>query len=192
MRKSPLIILASSSPRRIELLKKLKINFITEKAEIDETPQPKETCHQLVKRLSLEKAKKLAEKYQDKDCLIIGADTAVNLNNKILGKAKNKNEAIKMLQKLSGRSHWVLTGITILNCKTNKKITHVEKTKVFFRQLSYKEIIDYVNSNEPQDKAGAYAAQEQGALFIKKIEGDFYNVVGLPICWLNLTLNKLI
>lgn len=191
MKIPPPIILASSSQRRIELFKKLDLPFKIEKADIDEKPKPKETAYQMVKRLSFEKAKKISQKYPAGNCWIIAADTTVVLEKEILGKPKNKKEAIKMLQRLSGRSHWVFTGITILHPKTKKKITHVEKTKVFFRQLSFKEIVDYVNKNELMDKAGAYAAQEQAALFIKRIEGDFYNVVGLPICWLSSTLKKL-
>lgn len=192
MENTPLIILASASSRRNELFKKLNLPFKIEKADIDEKPRLKENPLQMVERLSFEKAKKISQKYPAKNCWIIAADTTVALGKEILGKPKNKKEAVKMLQKLNGRSHWVFTGITILHPKTNKKITHVEKTKVFFRQISSKEIIDYVNSEKILDKAGAYAAQEKAALFIKRIEGDFYNVVGLPICWLSLTLKKLI
>lgn len=175
------IILASSSPRRISILKTLGLDFVIEKADINETPLKNEKAKDLVQRLAKKKALKIAQKYQKRDCLVIGFDTMVEFEGEIFGKPKNKKEALIILKKLNGKKHWVYTGITVVNPKTKKILTAVEKTAVYFRRLSKQEIEDYVASNEPLGKAGAYAIQEKGAILIKKINGDFYNVVGLPI-----------
>lgn len=175
------IILASSSPRRISIFKALGLDFVIEKANVNERPLKNEKAKNLVQRLAKEKALKIARKYQNRDCLIIGFDTTVELEGKIFGKPKDKKEAFNILKKLNGKKHFVYTGIAIVNPLTKKIIVDIEKTAVYFRQLSKKEIKDYVASNEPMGKAGAYAIQEKGAILVKKINGDFYNVVGLPI-----------
>ncbi len=172
--------LASKSPRRKKLLKQLNINFKTLSFEIDEKLIYGESAKQTVMRLSREKLEKALTKV--KQGIILTADTIVVLNNEIIGKPSNKKEAEKFLKKLSGQTHLVYTGFTIYNSFTDKIIVDYEITKVTFRKLTIPEIRDYVLTNSPMDKAGAYGIQDDfGAVFVKKINGDYYNVVGLPL-----------
>lgn len=184
------IILASKSPRRKELLEKLGLKFEVEESGFDENSvdQTKFKPLELAKFLSLQKAKTTAKKH--KEAIIIAADTFVVVDGEIFGKPKDKKEALKKLNKLKGRMHLVITGFTILDSKSNKISTKAVVTKVYFRKLSKKEINAYVESGEPMDKAGAYAVQEKGSDFVEKIEGDFFNVVGLPIYALTEELKK--
>lgn len=180
------IILASVSPRRKELLKKIGIKFKVVESDFKEFTDPNLKPQELVKKLSLEKAKAVFKNH--KDSIIIAADTIVVIRNEIIGKPKDKKDAKRMLNKLSGKMHYVYTGFTIID---SKPITKSVKSKVYFRNLSSKEIDDYVAHEKPFDKAGAYAVQEKAGIFIKKIEGDFFNVVGLPIYALARELKKL-
>jgi septum formation protein len=174
------IYLASKSPRRRKLLKQINIKFKIISVEIDEQRRKNETPDRMVKRLSLEKLNKARQII--KRGIIITADTIVVLNGNIIGKPKDKKDAEKILHKLSGKTHRVYTGFTIYNSVKNISITNYEKSFVTFRVLNSKEIKNYIATGSPLDKAGAYGIQDDfGAVFIKKINGCYYNVVGLPL-----------
>lgn len=174
------IYLASKSPRRRKLLKQINLNFKSLSVEMDEKIFPNEKPFKAVLRLSKEKLNLAKQKV--KNGIIITADTIVVLNNKIIGKPVNKKDAFKILKSLSGKTHVVYTGYTVYNSNTQKSISEYEKTKVSFRKLTDQEITEYINSGSPMDKAGAYGIQDDfGAVFIKKINGCYYNVVGLPL-----------
>ena len=173
------IILASGSPRRKEILANTKLKFKVITSDIDETVLENEKPVQLVLRLALEKCMDVASKYS-KD-LVIGADTIVVLDNTILGKPKNEEEAFKMLSMLSDREHQVITGISIINLDNNKKIIDYVISNVKFKKLTEQDIRDYISTNEYKDKAGAYGIQGYGALLVEEIRGDYFNIVGLPI-----------
>ena len=183
------IYLASKSPRRKKLLQQLNLKFHILSVEIDEKRIKNELPFKMVKRLALLKlnsAKKLI-----KEGIIITADTIVVLGNEILGKPKNKTVAKQMLKKLSGNTHTVYTGFAVYNSVTDKIILDYEKTQVTFRKLNSDEIERYIKTGSPMDKAGAYGIQDDfGAVFVKKINGDYYNVVGLPIAKLYINLLK--
>ena len=182
------IILASGSPRRHELLKMIGIkDFIIITDTSEELIIPGLSAEEQVIRLSLQKAQNVAAKCSKED-LIIAADTLVYLDGEPLGKPCSPHDAEKMLKKLSGQKHSVYTGVTVL--KDNVHITQAEKTDVYFREITENEIKSYVATGEPMDKAGSYAAQGGAAVFIEKIEGDFYCVVGLPICRLSMMLKE--
>jgi len=172
------VILASKSPRRCEFMQQAGFVFDIEpsdKEEIITSILPKD----IVEELSRQKALDVYKKHDNKDILVIGADTIVSVDNKILGKPKTKQEAYEMLKTLSGRTHEVYTGVCFA---TNKKIhTFNECTKVTFYEMTDNEIWSYVNTNDPMDKAGAYGIQGKCAIYIKEINGDYNNVVGLPI-----------
>ena len=173
------IILASSSPRRFQILEQIGIKFTVDSAEIDEN-LPGLAAAELVKALSLKKAQAVAEKYQEG--IIIGADTVVAVDGQIYGKPKSKEQAREMMQNLSGRSHEVLTAIALVDAAGKKKqVQKLVSTKVFFRKLTNKEIKRYLAWDEYQDKAGAYGIQGKGAVLVEKIDGCYYNVVGLPV-----------
>jgi septum formation protein len=173
------IILASASPRRKELLEKLGLKFEVDASncaeEIDPTLEPDE----LVRRISITKAKSVAQRHQD--AVIIAADTIGVIGKKLLGKPHTADEAGKMLAKISGKSHEVITGFTILDTVTDKIMTGTVSTKVYIKKLTQQEIAAYVQTGEPLDKAGAYGIQGRGAVIVEKIEGDYYNVMGLPL-----------
>ncbi len=174
------IFLASTSPRRKRLLNQLNLQFKILRVEVDEKIKEGEKPVQIVKRLSIDKLNKAKEKI-DKG-IIITADTIVVLNGKIIGKPIDEKDAERILRRLSGRTHLVYTGYSIFNSAENKTITDYEKTFVTFRKLSTKEIRDYVRTGSPLDKAGAYGIQDDfGAVFVQKINGCYYNVVGLPL-----------
>ncbi|OCL25274.1 septum formation protein Maf [Orenia metallireducens] len=170
------IILASGSPRRKSLLEQLGLEFKVVVSDVDESKVKEENPKELVKKLSYLKANAVST---DEEEVVIAADTIVCLNNRILEKPKDDKEAFQMLSDLSGRTHQVLTGITVI--KGEEAITDYEKTDVTFRELGQKEIKEYVSTGAPLDKAGAYGIQDQGAIFVKKIDGCFYNVVGLSL-----------
>lgn len=173
-----MIVLASSSPRRKELLKVLFDDFITDSSKAEEHFSNGESVENIVMGLARTKARDVAVRYTNED-IIIGADTVVYLDDEILGKPKTKEEAKIMLKRLSGRTHYVLTGVCIIKNKREK--VFYEKTKVVFCDLTEKEIEEYINSGEPLDKAGSYGIQGKGGKFVKGIEGDYFTVVGLPI-----------
>ena len=179
------IILASQSPRRQELLGLLNIPFTVRVADIDETMDPGQTAFDEVARISARKA--LAIEHDDDD-LVIAADTIVVCDGKILGKPHCTEEAKQMLRLLSGRTHQVMTGMTVL--RGDRLHSHTEVTDVTFRDLSDAQIDAYVATGEPMDKAGSYGIQGGAALFVERIAGDYYNVVGLPVCRLQQMLEK--
>lgn len=179
------IILASASPRRKELMGLLKLPFTIQVADIDETMDPQNPPFEEVARVSRRKAE--AVKRQQGD-VVIAADTIVVCNDRVLGKPAHKQEAFEMLRLLSGQKHQVMTGLTVLG--DDKCITCTELSDIYFRELSDEEILDYIATNEPMDKAGAYGVQGGAALFVRRIEGDYYNVVGLPVCRLSQILKE--
>ena len=180
------IILASKSPRRKQLLSLLNINFEAIPADIDEEINPNNDLVKEIEKLSFQKANHIFK--QHKDCLVIGSDTIVKINNQILGKPKTYDDAKKMLEMLSNNTHEVVTGVTILVDDSIETFSQV--AKVTFYPLTEKEIDEYIKTNEPMDKAGAYAIQGIGAKFIKSIDGDFYTIMGLPIAELYHRLIK--
>ncbi len=187
----PLIILASKSPRRKRLLQQLNLNFQVISVEIAEERKGKESPASMVKRLAREKL--VTAKKSVKKGIIITADTIVVLNNEVIGKPFNRIDAKKILKKLSNKTHIVYTGFAVYNSENEKTIIDFEKTDVTFRKLSSREIEDYIKTGSPMDKAGAYGIQDDfGAVFVKKINGDYYNVVGLPIAKLYTNLLKVI
>ncbi len=180
------LILASQSPRRRELLGLTGLDFTVQAADIDETMDPAKPPFDEVARVSREKA--LALKREPED-IVIAADTIVVCGDEVLGKPKNKEDACRMLSMLSGRDHQVMTGMTVL--RDGQIITTTEVTKIHFRALSDEEIRAYAATGDPLDKAGAYGIQSGGALFVTGIEGDYYNVMGLPVCRLTMILRSL-
>ena len=182
------IVLASASPRRKELLEGTGLKFEVDASDYEEDMSVRMEPHKLARFLSREKAKAIAGRH--KNALIIAADTFIVFKGKLLGKPHTGTEAKKMLAMLNGRSHSVITGYTILDTGTKKTVTGSAETKVYFKKLSGKEIENYVRTKEPLDKAGAYAIQGLGAVIVEKIEGDFFNVVGLPLSALVENLKK--
>jgi septum formation protein len=186
----PKLILASGSPRRAEILTSVGWGFTKDSADIDETEHAGESPEDYVRRLALEKAEAVAQKYAE--AIILGADTTVVINHQIIGKPVDFEDAKRMLKMLSGNWHEVLTGVALV--KTNpqsavgnrQSIVGIERTRVKFAEMSEAEIEFLAEKGEPLDKAGAYAVQAQAALFIEGIEGDYWNVVGLPV---NLVYN---
>ncbi|TAN40979.1 MAG: septum formation inhibitor Maf [Nitrospirae bacterium] len=174
------IILASGSPRRRELLGLTGLKFRVALSDYEEDMTLPLPPQRLAKFLSCEKAAAVAGGY--KNALVIAADTFILFNRSILGKPHTPREAARMLTLLSGRVHTVITGYTILDSSDGRRVTRAVSTKVYFRELTRREIDSYVATGEPLDKAGAYAIQGRGSLFIKKISGDYFNVIGLPLC----------
>jgi len=173
------IILASTSPRRLELLRGLGLKVEVVGSKVRESKFDIPNPQKLVKTLALTKAQEVARR--TKSGLIIGADTIVVLKGKILGKPKDEEEAKSMLRKLSGRTHEVLTGLAVIHAPSGKTKVDFVRTKVKFRKLFEQEIAGYVAEDKPFDKAGAYAIQEKAGLFVEKIDGCYFNVVGLPL-----------
>lgn len=177
MQTLPKLILASGSPRRAEILTSVGWEFIKDVPDIDESEREGESAADYVRRLAIEKASKTAERHSD--IIVLGADTTVVLNGKIIAKPTDLEDARRMLKELSGNWHNVLTGIALV--KNGNVRSAVQSTNVKFVEMSDDEIELLVQKGEPLDKAGAYAVQAQAALFIEKIEGDYWNVVGLPV-----------
>ena len=173
------IILASQSPRRAEILRMIGVSFKVEPSNIHEEINQKIKQNEIPINLSKAKAEKISHKYPDK--IIIGADTVVVFNKKIFGKPKDKNESKEMLKTLSGNCHEVITGVTIMNEKLGIVKTFSETTKVFVQKIPTKQIEFYVNNYNTLDKAGSYGIQEWFSVWIKKINGCYYNVMGLPV-----------
>ena len=182
-------VLASKSPRRKELLRNIGINAQIIPSNVDESPYKKLPPEQMVKELAMLKACDVARSLRG-NTVVIGADTCVSLDGKVFGKPHSMAEAEEMLRKLSGKTHEVFTGFCIYNCKDGTAVSRAEVTYVTFRVLTDNEIKAYVKTREPMDKAGAYGIQKRGALFIEKIDGDYFNVVGLPLCSLALALKS--
>jgi len=182
------LILASGSPRRIELLKMLGCKFQIISSKDEEGINPRLSPIENAKRISRLKALNVASKISEG--IVIAADTMVVLGKKILGKPKNKKEAEKMLRNLSGKEHRVITGLAAVNAETKKIMQDVVITKVRFRKLSKNLIDKYIATGEPLDKAGAYGIQGKASLLVESIKGDYFNVVGLPLNALNQLLEK--
>lgn len=178
------IILASKSPRRQELLSLMGLEFQVVTADIDETIDKSLPIEQEIARLSRQKA----EAIDDNDNIIISADTVVVLGNTVMGKPRDAENARQMLNVLSGKTHRVITAVTVKN--GDKIRTEVVITEIVFRELSKREIDSYVASGSPMDKAGAYGVQEKAAAFVKEIHGDYFSVVGLPVCTLAVMLRE--
>ena len=180
------LILASQSPRRKELLGLLRLPFTVRVADIDETMDLTAAPYDEVARVSREKALAVPREQED---IVIAADTIVVCCGKVLGKPHSEAEAAEMLQLLSGRDHQVMTGLTVLRGKDTCTVTEV--TDLHFRTLSDGEIRSYIATGEPMDKAGAYGIQGGAALFCEKMVGDYYNVMGLPMCRLHGILTQI-
>lgn len=187
------MVLASSSPRRIELLKQFGIKFDIIPSDIDEIIEPNLSPEKNVMNLAEKKAKEVFKRLEDgaKDSLVISADTVVFIEGTILGKPSDKEEAFHMLKKISGKCHTVFTGVCIIDGGFGRELVDFEKTYVHIKKMSDEEILKYINTGEPFDKAGAYAIQGFGSLIVERVEGCFYNVVGLPLYKLNSMLQKL-
>ena len=182
------IILASQSPRRRELLERMGLEqFEIRPAAGEENASPDCSPAQLVEELSIQKAAEIAQTADAED-VIIAADTVVAADGRVLGKPRSRNEAAEMLRFLSGRTHTVYTGVTVR--RNDTVLTQHEATDVLFRPLSEAEIAAYVDTNEPMDKAGAYGIQGRGCVLVEGIRGDYYNVMGLPVCRLALMLRQ--
>ncbi|HVB08437.1 MAG TPA: Maf family protein [Candidatus Acidoferrales bacterium] len=185
------VILASSSPRRAEILRNAGFDFNVVLAHVDESRHPSERAPDYVRRLAEGKARtvarQLAKGFADDSTFIIGADTIVVIGNEILGKPSSAANAREMLRRLSGQTHEVLTGLSVLRGNSASR-TAVEVTRVTFAALSKQEIEDYIATGEPFDKAGAYAIQGCGGKFISRVEGCYFNVMGLPLARLYLLL----
>ena len=183
------LILASASPRRREILSNMGLNFQVHPAcgeEKLETSDPVEA----VKALALQKAREVADKTGE-PALVIGSDTVVASGNKILGKPHDKEEAFRMLKELQGASHMVYTGVAVIDTVTGEPLAHfAEGTKVSMYPMTDAWIQDYIETGEPMDKAGAYGIQGLASIFVERIEGDYYNVVGLPLCTLARMLEQ--
>jgi len=181
MEKLP-VILASASPRRLDLLKRIGVQVEVIPPQVDETPGPEELPDDLVRRLASSKALAVAEQVpKNQDCLVLAADTVVVQENSILGKPSDREEASAMLRSLSGRLHQVVTGVAVVRTSDREIVSVARTTRVRFRELSDSWIEWYLNTGEPFGKAGAYAIQGAGALLIDSIDGSWTNVVGLPL-----------
>jgi septum formation protein len=173
------LVLASGSPRRAEILGAVGWPFEAQAANIDEAIRAQEEADAYVERLAREKAEAVAS--ERLFALVLGADTVVVVDGLVLGKPRDADEARAMLLRLSGREHEVLTGVALVRAESGQVIVAHERTRVRFGTLSDAEIDWYVATGEPMDKAGAYAIQGHAALFIESVEGDFWNIVGLPV-----------
>jgi len=185
----PPLILASRSPRRKRLLRQIGLKFTVRPSDVREDVLDHEPPERNAKRIALTKAVQIAKDL--KIGIVIGADTIVVLGTRILGKPRTHAEARRMLRSLSGRMHTVYTAFALIDAATQKQTVQIEKTKVWFRTLSGREIAEYVASGSPMDKAGAYGIQDDyGAVFVERVEGCFYNVVGFPLTKFYKTLQK--
>lgn len=180
------VILASQSPRRKELMGLFHIPFTVRVADVNEAMDKDKPACEEVARVSKLKAQAVTRNHDD---VVIAADTIVVCEGQILGKPKDEADAYRMLNLLSGRDHQVMTGMTVL--RGNRQITCTEITDIHFRNLSEKEILSYIASKDPMDKAGSYGVQSGAALFVEKLVGDYYNVMGLPVCRLSKILNEI-
>ena len=182
------IILASASPRRKELLEKIGLKFEVEPSNYAEDMHSRLSPDKLARAISLEKARAVARKH--KNAIVIAADTFIVFRGKIMGKPNTEAEARKMLMALRGKSHSVITGFTILDTEENKVLTKSVETVIHIKKLTPEEIDGYVKSKEPLDKAGAYAIQGLGSVIVERIEGDYFNVMGLPLSALSESLTE--
>jgi len=174
------LVLASASPRRRKLLEQIGMTFTVDPSSVEETFEPGESPERIVERLSRLKAEEVAARHDAG--IVVGADTLVVLEGTVLGKPSDTDDAVRMLGLLSGRTHEVYTGFCLIDRPGGRRITDHEVTHVTFRELSGEEIRAYARGGSPMDKAGAYGIQDDfGAIFVERIEGCFYNVVGFPL-----------
>jgi septum formation protein len=185
--KNKAIILASNSPRRKELLLQIGLDFSVDPADVDERVLPGESPEGYAVRVALDKARVAAARAGTG--IVIAADTIVVLDDEVLGKPADAGDAERMLMKLSGKAHFVITGLAVMDAATGNALTRSSITRVWFRSLASHEIISYVATGEPLDKAGAYGIQGRGALLVDKIDGCYFNVVGLPLSLLGELLH---
>ncbi len=178
--KTPDFILASASPRRQELFSLLELNFKVQPSEVEEIHDESLLPENLVKSLSSQKAQDVAAKVSE-NLAVVGADTIVFLEDKVLGKPNDEAEAKKMLRNLSGKTHKVFTGFTILHKSQKVEVSEAVTTEVKFKKLSESEIESYVKTKEPMDKAGAYGIQGFGSILVEKVNGCYFNVMGFPL-----------
>ena len=174
------LILASASPRRAEILRGAGLQFTVLSSAVDETPMPGEAAQDLVRRLALAKGELVAARAVG-PAIVIAADTVVALEGTVLGKPRTSEDARQMLEKLSGRTHSVITGVALIRLPDVERREFIEATQVHFASISKEEIVKYMGSGEPFDKAGSYAVQGRGGRFIPRIDGCYFNVVGLPL-----------
>jgi len=189
----PKLILASASPRRKDLLKQIGLEFEAYPADIDETSIGYADARKYAEEMSRQKALMVAKKFYDipdEEYLVLGADTTVEVDGTILGKPKDHADAVRMLETIQGRWHRVITGITLVNSRTREVITDSELTRVKIRRMTQEMIRAYLNTGESMDKAGAYGAQGFGSLIVERVEGCFFNVIGLPLHKLSLLLER--
>jgi septum formation protein len=189
-RKTMKLILASASPRRAQILRDAAIPFTVLSSAVDETPVPGESPHDYVQRLADAKAELVAARAVG-PAIVIAADTVVTLDGRVIGKPHSTDDARRLLEKLSGRTHAVITGVTLIRLPDAERRGFVETTHVQFAQLSPEEITRYLATEEPYDKAGAYAIQGRAGRYIPRIEGCYFNVVGLPLARLTEFLAEL-
>lgn len=173
------LILASGSPRRAEMMARITNEFMIVVPDIDEFMQEGESPEKMAVRLAMEKAHAVVSKTENK-LPVLAADTIV-VHDRVLGKPENEEDACKMLNELADDSHYVITGVAIINPENGKELSFIEKTEVFFGPIEDEEIREYVQGGEPMDKAGAYGIQGEAGRFITKINGCFYNVMGFPL-----------
>ncbi|HSA06928.1 MAG TPA: Maf family protein [Candidatus Gastranaerophilales bacterium] len=174
------IILASASPRRKALLQDIGLKFKVIPSDIDENIENKPFSYKLIENIALEKVMDVSKKVTD-PAIIIGSDTVVEINNQILGKPKNDQDAFNMLKMLAGKTHKVVSAIVVYDTETKKTIKDSVTSEVTFREITDEEIWNYVKTGEPADKAGAYAIQGKAAIFVKNINGCYSNIVGISL-----------
>lgn len=182
------LILASQSPRRKQLLEQIGLKFEVYPSNIEEFLDPLLSPREQVEALSIQKAITVAQKFAD--AIILSADTMVSFEGTLFGKPKDAKDAYTMLKKLSGNMHSVVTGFTIVDTKSAKKVTGSTETKLWFRTITNQEINNFITKEKPYDKAGAYAIHELGTIFVEKIEGDFFGAVGLSVFLVAQELKK--
>lgn len=185
------LILASQSPRRKMLLEQVGVPFTVLSSDADETIDTNAEPAEIVQMLAARKAEQVARRLSgNPNAVVLAADTVVVLQNQVLGKPKDRNDAFNMLQKLQNKWHDVMTGIVLVDISTGERLTHVETTRVRVRPLTSCAIWNYIDTGEPLDKAGAYGIQGLGALLVEKLEGCYFNVVGLPIYRVSVMLAR--
>lgn len=188
MHRAKQIILASASQRRRDLLRLTGLHFKVDPVSCEEDMNIRVSPRRLSRVLSEKKARIAARKYRN--AIIIAADTFIVFRGRIMGKPHTTAGARGMLKALSGKVHTVITGFTVIDTGTGKRISRSVETEVYFDKLTMKEINSYVRTGEPMDKAGAYAIQGLGSIFVRRIEGDYFNVVGLPLNALKSILSR--
>ncbi|MCR8629596.1 Maf family protein [Paenibacillus radicis (ex Xue et al. 2023)] len=188
------LILASSSPRRQELIRTLQLPYEIRVSDVNEDTEPGLTPAEIVEQLSGRKAAAVCEMYKSelsKECVVIGSDTIVVLDGQVLGKPKDRQDASRMLNALQGREHQVFSGVACLDLSSGTQLVDHQVTSVYMKPLSDEQIERYILTGEPMDKAGSYAIQGLGATIVERIEGDYFNVVGLPMSLLSDLLKRL-